>query len=95
MPRAKSKKVGTVAPRGPLPTIGEIKTVLEDHIATLVQSFSEFGPEDRGLVTRVGIEKAASVKHCSPEIQKEIACLNRAIELLEAVQNLNLAELAV
>lgn len=76
------------------PLIPEIRAVLRDTIQTLITSFAEFGPEDRGLIAKVGIDNAATLSRVrDPDLLREIRCLQRAIELLSAVENLDLGEL--
>lgn len=83
MPRSKSR---------PLPTIDEIKTVIADYIQTLIESFAVPDDKSAARMKRGGVWKPSEVQ--SPEIRREIACLQRAIQLLNEIQELDFKALA-
>lgn len=67
------------------PTIGQIKTVLEDHIRTLIESFAEPRPGDYKALSEGRMEMTAAQVR-DPQILHEIACIQRALELLPETQ---------
>jgi hypothetical protein len=88
MPRSKQQgRVRRSARTASVPSIPEIKTVIEDHIHTLIGSFAIPNDKSVAAMKRGGIWEPNINEVQSPEILREIACLQRAIDLLESAHN--------
>jgi hypothetical protein len=99
MPLSKSKKVGRVParqgpPRAPVPPIDEIQEIIRTQIQYLIDGFAVPSGKDIAAIRRGENWKPSLRQVKEKNIRREIECLGRAIELLGAVADLDLSELA-